>query len=191
MSMTDDFVSDFDFGGDDLDRDGKGGGVAVGAYTFMTSGVTLHTEKTGDMQLDLEVLAGLPATEVGKTHHEYLKYPDNSLSDDANGVRRSIIRQVLYALKLTTPEQLKANPRIRIDWQLAIGRVVKGKLSDDSYTAADGSTKSKTVLFKKGAWNLWAADDPKAAGIPEPANGGNNTPNPPAQPEQPFGDLPV
>jgi hypothetical protein len=186
---NDDFVSDFDFGDDDIDRDGKGGGVAVGAYTFQVANVVTHTENSGDMMLELEVLAGTPASEVGKTHHEYIKYPKPDLGDDANGVRRSIIRQTLYAFGLTTPEELKANPRVKINWALAIGRVCKGKLADDSYQDASGSTKSKTVLFKKGHWCLWAASDPKAAGIPEPANMGGGQSN--KAPDAPFGDLPV
>ena len=203
MSDYDDsFESEMDFTGDDIDRDGKGGGVAVGAYTFKVTNVILHTEKTGDLQLDLEVLNGTVPTEIGKTHHEYIKYPETSLGDDANGVRRSIIRQVLYALQLTTPEALKANPRIKVNWAMAAGRVCKGKLADDSYVDSQGDKKSKTVLFKKGHWCLWSPTDPKAAGIPGVASDGANPPQqPPQQPPQgqqpaggepdPFAGLPV
>ena len=95
--FTDSFDTEFDFTGDDLDRDGKGGGVAPGAYTFQCTNVILHTEKSGDMQLDLEVLNGTVPTEVGKTHHEYLKYPDGQYGPEADAARRRCLGKCFTA----------------------------------------------------------------------------------------------
>ena len=98
-----------------------------------------------------------------------------------------MLRQVLYSLQLTTPEQIKANPRIRVNWALAVGKVCKGKLIDDPYEKND-ETIHKSVLFKKGHWGLWAPNDPKAAGIPglatdgqQPGNSPGAGSNPPPQ----------
>ena len=163
-----------DFSGDDIDRDGKGGMVAEGAYCFQVTEVNPHSENTGDMVLEAEVISGTTPTEVGKKHYEYVKYPDGSLGDAANGVRRSIIRQVFYALKLTTPEELKANPKFRVDLSLAVGRLFCGKIKHEHYTSNSGEQKAKATLFQKGAWDMWAVDSPKSAGIPIPSSGNGN-----------------
>lgn len=160
------FEFDMDFTGDDIDRDGKGGMVAEGGCHLQCMGIVPRTENSGDMDVEFEVLAHVKPTEVGKTHHEYFRYPDPTLSDDANGVRKSQMRQLFYALKLTTPEELKANPRFKIDLSLAVGRTCCGKIKHDHYTSKSGEAKTKATLFTKGNWDLWAVDSPKAAGIP-------------------------
>ena len=118
------------------------------------------------MKVVLEVLSGTVPSEIGKTHHEYISYPDPKYSDEANGVRRSVIRRLFYALKLTTPEELKVNPKFRVDLQLAIGRICCGKVVHDEYNG-----KIKAKFFHKGG-DLFASDSPKAAGIPMPAAAG-------------------
>ena len=176
MQMSTDFEQDFDFSGDDIDRDGTGGQVAEGSYCFQVTDVVPHTDNSGDMMVEMEVLSGTVPTEVGKKHHEYFRYPDPDLSDQANGVRRTILRQLFYALALTSPEELKANPKFHVDLALALGRMCCGKIKHESYKAGNGEQKSKAVLFKKGAWDLWALDSPKAAGIPLPSSNGDGEP---------------
>ena len=182
--MSDDFSFEMDFEGDDIDRDGKGGGtpLAEGSYCLQVTEIEPHTEKTGDMKVTLEVRSGTVASEVGKTHFEYISYPQSDLSDDANNVRKSIIRRFFYAVKLTTPDEIKANPKVKIDLGLAIGRQCCGKCVHDVY-----NDKPRAKFFHKGG-DLFAVDSPKAAGIPMPTSTNGNT-APPAADDSTFGDI--
>ncbi len=167
--MSTDFELEMDISGDDIDRDGRGGlFVAPGSYTFVCTNVVMHTERSGDFEFELEVLAGTDPTQIGRHHHEYLKYPTADLDDAAKAIRRRIFREVAYALGCTTKEDLKAQDksRAKIDFSKAIGAFCKGTLADDTYEG-----KFKSSFFKKGSRSgIWRPDDPKAAGIPAPGD---------------------
>ncbi|MEN6507131.1 MAG: hypothetical protein ABFD92_21550 [Planctomycetaceae bacterium] len=170
-TQNDDFTFDMDFEGDDIDKDGTGGMLPEGGYEFVLVDIEPHTENSGDMLVKLEVTAGTQPNQKGRTHHEYFKYPETGLSDNANGVRRSIFRQLFYALGLATKEQLKANPKLRVNLVEAIGRRCCGIIKHEKYPKADGSEGTKATLFTKGHWDLWHPSDPKAEGIPREAGG--------------------
>jgi hypothetical protein len=192
--MNDDFSFEDDFSGDDIDRDLKGGGspLAIGLYCLQCTEIVPHTPETGDMKIVLEVISGTVPSEVGKTHHEYIKYPegpnDPSNPKCPNTVRRSIQRRFFYAMGLTTPEEIKANPRVKINLELAVGRRCCGKIAHREYNG-----KTYAEFFGKGG-DLFAVDSPKAAGIPMPAGTTPAAPSAPAAAPPPaeadtFGDL--
>lgn len=174
-----DFDFDMDFGGDedgfDPDKAGSGGMVDEGSYCFLVTGVDPHTEKTGDMDIELEVVSGTVPSQVGRKHHEYLKYPDPSVPPGGNAARKEMIFLSLVAMGLTTPAELKANKnRFTGDLALAIGRMVCGKITHIHFDKKDGSKGCKAMLFPdngphKYEKNFWSANSPKAAGIPMPA----------------------
>jgi hypothetical protein len=169
MSVAYDPLTDaFDL--DDVDPTKTGGGgdtVAEGSYHFCVNQVVPHTENTGDMLVTCEVLCGKVASEIGKTHNEYLKWPSAGVSEKANQVRKSIMLAWAYALGLTTPEEAakcKAERRpLAIDWTMMTGRQFVGKVTHESYDRKDGSGKATKAVIQGAAWAL---NSPKAAGVP-------------------------
>lgn len=166
--MSDDFSIEMDISEDDVDRDGKVGViVAPGSYIFACTNLTMKTETTGDMDLELEVLSGTDPTQVGKKHHEYVKHITDDLAVEAKAVRRRIFREIAYALGCTSKDALKAatdKRSVKIDFSKALGAFCAGILVDDEYNG-----KHKSTFFKKGTKGaIFPLDDPRAAGIPKP-----------------------
>jgi hypothetical protein len=118
------------------------------------------------MCVKLEVLAGKNVDQIGKTHYEFFSYPEADVSEKGNTVRKSLIRNLFYALKLTTPEEAKAlqaaHKPLRIDLAMAVGRQCCGKITHEHYESRAGEKKVKAKL----GFDLWPIDSPKAAGIP-------------------------
>ena len=164
--MSTGFEFEMDLDGEDIDRDGKFGILAEGSYHLILKELIEHSEKSNDMQAKFEVLAGKNVAEIGKVHYEFLGYPEPGLSEKANSVRKSQIRNLFYALKLTTPEEVKqlqeARKPLRIDLQMAIGRTCCGKITHEHYESRASEKKVKAKL----GFDLWSIDNPKAAGIP-------------------------
>ena len=177
---NDSFDFDMDFDGDDFDPDRAGGGGMVdeGSFCFQIINIDPHTEKTGDMDIEMEVVSGTKPSQLGKKHHEYLKYPGPDIPQKGNAARKEMMFLAFCAMKLTTPAELKANNnRFRGDLSMAVGRLVCGKITHVHYTKNDGTPGCKAMLFPdngehKYEKNLWAVDNPKAAGIPMPASDG-------------------
>ena len=171
--MSSDNFENFDaFEMDDVDPDRPGsfGGKEMlpeGGYCIMVTAVVVQNEK-GSTQIECEVLHAKDAALIGRTHTEYLNWPDGDHTADYNRIKKEQLLAWCYAAKTTSAEEVKqlqqARKGFNPDWLNAmVGRkcliFVKIDKWVDKNTGAD-----KTAAKVEG--RVWAMDNPKGKGIP-------------------------
>lgn len=130
-----------------------------GEYHFQVNAAT--QDDKGQLVVELEILAGNPGGQEGKTHKEWFSAPTASQAPDKR--QATVKRQLAFfiAVGLTTEEELlnakKAGKRVSLDEGLAVGRQFVGKLSEDEY---NGKKRNKL------GFDMWPLTSEKAAGIP-------------------------
>ena len=88
-------------------------------------------------------------------------------------VRRTILRQLFYALALTSPEVPEANPKIpRRPVSCPRPHVLRQGQARFLTRPAAASRKTKAVLFEEGAGSV-PSTAPSPAGIPMPSSNGD------------------
>jgi len=158
------------FAMDDVDADkpgsGGGGGLPEGGYCVGITEVVLQNER-GSTEVKCEVVAAKDQGLLGRTHTEYLKWPQPSYSDIGNRIAKEQLLAWCYAAKTTNPTEIKARQQARQGFSPAwleamVGKFVLIFVKPDSYTDANGNEKHPMKVDGR----VWAIDNPKGKGIP-------------------------
>jgi len=154
-----------------------------GSYHFLVTGLD-EGEGDAPLVLDVEVLAGDPIAEVGKTHREYLNKPkaDQAKEKRQNTVKRFMLLAV--AVGILTEDELEAaraaGKSPNLDFNLAIGRQFCGTLTSREYEG-----KKRCQL----GFDIFACNSEKAKGITLNAERLADQGTAAAQTVDPFGDT--
>lgn len=157
---------------DDVDAEapgsrGGGGFLPEGGYKFLITEVIVQNER-GSTKIECEVLEAKDTGLVGHKYSEFLNWPSQDMSADANRIRKEQLLAWCYAAKTTSAEEIKARQQARKGFDSTwlegmVGRSVLGFVkAEKAYT--DKSGNEKTPLRISG--RVWALDNPKGKGIP-------------------------
>lgn len=165
------------FAMDDVDPDkpgtgGGGGGLPEGDYCVAITEVIVQNAK-GSTEVKLEVVQAADENLIGKTHTEYLGWPNANYQDTANRIRKEDLIAWCYAAKTTSPEEIKDRQQSRkgfdSSWLSAmVGKyvIVTVKPGKPYPDPNDPTGKKIKIGFRKIEGSVWALDNPKAMGKP-------------------------
>ncbi len=154
----------FDFDDVDPDKPGSGGGGAKlpeGGYCLLVTAVVVQNDK-GRTEIDAEVLVAKDAALVGRTHKEYLNWPQPGYSDDGKRISKENLLAWCYAAETTTAEEVKRLQQERKGFNPAwlekmVGKRVLAFVKSDEY---EGKPQAKIE------GRVWAMTNPKGERIP-------------------------
>lgn len=152
---------DFDFSDVPESFDAGFDNAGPGSYHFRVAELDEGEPGGKSMMVDLEVLAGNPISEVGKTHREYFNYP--KANQDPDKRKNTVKRMMLLALacKVITQDEIEAARKqgkgAKVDFTLCVGRHFCGELQAEEY---EGKKRCKL------GYRIWAVDSEEAKGIP-------------------------
>ena len=170
--MSSDFTqTEYDaFEMDDIDPDapcsGSGAKLPEGGFCFTITEVILQNKRSST-EIKCEVVNAADENLLGRTHTEFLSWPNSEYSDIRNRICKEQLLAWCYAAKTTSPEEIRARQQARQGFDTKwldsiIGRQVLAVIKHDSYQDDAGNQKTSAKVEGR----VWSRDNSKGKGIP-------------------------